>query len=73
MVMYDSTPTEAKAFADEYNLTFPILSDPSQVVFSRWDPSVTVPSTTIIDRGVVIAEIDTTWYQSLLEGYIYDE
>jgi peroxiredoxin len=73
MVMYDTTPAEAKLYADEKNLSFPILSDPSQEVFGRWDPSITVPSSTIIDRGAVVAEVETAWYQSLLEGYVYGE
>lgn len=73
MVMYDAAPAETKAYADEKSLTFPILSDPNREVFGRWDPSITVPSSTIIDRGAVVAEIDTTWYQSLIEGYVYPE
>jgi peroxiredoxin len=73
MVMYDSTAADAKALADEKGLSFPILSDPSQEVFGRWDPSTTVPSSTILDRGVVVAEVGIAWYQSLLEGYVYGE
>lgn len=73
MIMYDSSAAEAKALADEKGLTFPILSDPSQEVFGRWDPSVTVPSSTVLDRGAVVSDVGIAWYQSLLEGYIYDE
>jgi len=73
MVMYDASPADALAYAQEKSLTFPILSDTSMQVFARWDSSGTVPSSTIIDRGVVVAEVDTTWYQSLIEGYVYDE
>jgi len=73
MVMYDASPAEAMTYATEKALTFPILSDTSQQVFSRWDPSVTVPSSTILDRGVLVAEIGTTWYQDKIEGYVYPE
>jgi peroxiredoxin len=73
MVMYDTTPAEALAYATEHNLSFPILSDQGQEVFGRWDPSTTVPSSTIIDRGVLVAEVGVTWYQSLIESYVYDE
>jgi peroxiredoxin len=73
MVMYDTTPSEAGLYADEKNLGFPILSDPDQEVFGRWDPSITVPSSTILDRGAVVAEVGTTWYQSLIEGYVYGD
>ncbi len=73
MVMYDTTSAEAAAYAAEKNLSFPILSDPNREVFARWDPSITVPNSTIIDRGALVAEIDTAWYQSMLEAYVYDE
>ncbi len=73
MVMYDTSSSEAATYANEKNLTFPILSDTNREVFGRWDPDTTVPSSTIIDRGVVVAEIGTAWYQSLIESYVYDE
>ncbi len=73
MIMYDTTSSEAAAYANEKNLTFPILSDTNREVFGRWDPSITVPSSTIIDRGAVVAEIETAWYQSLIESYVYTE
>jgi len=73
MIMYDTTSAEAATYANEKNLTFPILSDSSREVFGRWDPSITVPSSTILVRGAEVAEIETSWYQSLLEGYVYDE
>ena len=73
MVMYDASPEDNAAYAAENNITYPILSDTSSEIFGRWDPSQTVPSTTIIDRGVVVAEVGVTWYQDLIKSYVYDE
>ena len=73
MVMYDTAPADALAYAESKNLSFPILSDPAQEVFARWDPTVTVPSSTILDRGAVVAEVGTAWYQDKIEGYVYGE
>ena len=73
MVMYDASPEENAAYAADKNLTYPILSDTAYEVFQRWNPSMTVPSSTIIDRGVVVAEVNVTWYQALLESYVYPD
>ncbi len=73
MVMYDATPEENAAYAADKNLSYPILSDLNSEIFGRWNPSMTVPSTTIIDRGAVVAEVGVTWYQALIESYVYEE
>ena len=39
MVMYDGDPTSTAGLAADYNLTFPILSDPSGEVFARFNES----------------------------------
>lgn len=67
MVFYDGTPETTKAFADERNLNFPILSDPDKTVFDRWNPSGGTPSTTVLGRGVEVHAVDTTWHTAMLE------
>ena len=73
MVMYDATPETARALGEELGLTFPILSDPSYELFNRWNETHATPSSTIIDRGAVVAETETVWYPAQLEGYVYGE
>lgn len=71
MVMYDATPETAYAFAQDKGLSFPVLSDPSGMVFARWDPSGDTPSTTIVDRQTTVWSIDRTWYLAMLEEVLY--
>ena len=71
MVFYDGTPESMKEFADEKGLTFPVLSDPNKEVFGRWNPTSATPKTTLIDRGVEVYEVDTTWYPQMLEDLLY--
>lgn len=73
MVMYDATPESARAFAEEKDLSFPVLSDPSGALFARWDPSGDTPSTTILDRWTTVWSIDRTWYLAMLEEVLYGE
>lgn len=73
MVMYDGTPESAKQLGEQLGLTFPILSDPTGLVFDRWDESGITPSSTVLDRGVEVAHVDTTWYPAQLEELIYPE
>ena len=69
----DGSPDQNLAFANEYNLNFPILSDMNKEVFDIWDPVYKTPSTTLIGRGAVVHSIDETWHTQLLEDLIYTE
>lgn len=73
MVMYDGSPSENLQFAESRSLTFPILSDTSMELFERWDPSGSTPSSTLLDRGLEVHAVDTSWYTSQLEALIYEE
>lgn len=73
MVMYDGFPENNREYGDEYGLTFPILSDTTLSLFARWNPSGETPSTTLLDRGVVVHEIDTTWYAAQIEALVYPD
>ena len=73
MIMDDATPEECATYADEIGLTFPVLSDLRGEIFARWNTSGAVPSTTILDRGMVVSEIDITWYQDKIEEYVYGD
>lgn len=73
MIMMDGSPDQNLAFANEYDLNFPILSDMNMEVFDVWDPIYKTPSTTLIERGAVVHSIDETWHTTLLENLIYPE
>jgi peroxiredoxin len=73
MLMYDGQSAENLAYAEEYKLTFPVLSDLNMEVFGRWNPTGVTPSTTLIDRDLVVYAIDTTWYPAQVEGLVYPE
>ena len=70
MVMYDGDPSEVVALAEEQGLTFPILVDPGNEVFGRWDPKRITPSTTLIAKGAVVQAIDTQWYNDMIEEMV---
>jgi len=71
MVMYDGDSASALALGEQLGLTFPILSDPTGELFTRWDPSYTTPSTTLIDKGSTVWATETTWYTAQLEELLY--
>ena len=49
---------KVQTFADEYQLSFPVLLDSDGQVESRYD-SFTIPTTYVIDKkGMVVAEVD---------------
>lgn len=73
MVFYDGDTVRAQELAAEQGLSYPLLNDSGSEVFERWDPQYKTPSTTIIDRGNVVTEIDTVWYPAMLDALIYDE
>ncbi len=73
LVMSGGDSTTAKNLADEYGITFPVLSDPSYSVFNRWNPTYSMPSTTFLRPGLVIEEIETMWYPERVEELLYGE
>lgn len=73
LVMNGGDSTSAKTLADENGLTFPVLVDPTYEVFNRWNPSYTTPSTTFLRPGLVIDQIETTWYPEQVEELLYGE
>ena len=50
-----------------------MLTDPNYEVFNRWNPSYTTPSTTLLRPGLVVEEIETTWYPEQIEELLYGE
>lgn len=73
MVMYDSTPASAKELADELGLTFPILSDASGEVFTRFNPAQETPQSDFIAPGMTVHTTDVIWYPALVEDIVYGE
>lgn len=73
LVMSSGDSATSKQLVDENGLTFPVLVDPTLEVFKRWNPSYATPSTTYLRPGLVIEEIDTTWYPERIEELLYGE
>jgi hypothetical protein len=73
LVMNGGDSTTAKTLADDNGLTFPVLVDPTYEVFQRWNPSYTTPSTTLLRPGLVVEEVETTWYPEQIEALLYGE
>lgn len=73
MVMYDGDPSRSLQLAQDYGLSFPILTDTSLSVFSRFDPSGDTPSSTFIAEGMVVHSVDVAWYPALIEEILYGE
>ena len=73
LVMSGGDSNTAKTLADENGLTFPVLTDPTYEVFGRWNQSNTTPSTTLLRPGLIVEEIETTWYPEQVEELLYGE
>ncbi len=73
MVMLDGTPETAAALAEEAGLSIPILSDPQQKAFGRWDPQLATPDTAFIKPGMEVHMTGVTWYPALIEEVLYGE
>ena len=73
MVMYDGDPSSTRQLADEYGLTFPILSDPSGEVFTRFNDDGDTPESAFIEAGMTVHTLDVIWYPALVEEIIYGE
>ena len=72
VIMYDGTVEQTLALAEENDLGYPILIDPTHTLFERWNPENKMPSTTMIRRGSVVHSIDQTWYTDLIEDLVYN-
>ena len=72
VIMYDGTPDDTMALAQEKDLNYPILIDTEHTLFERWNPQNKLPSTTMIRRGSVVHSIDQTWYTDLIEDLVYN-
>ena len=72
VIMYDGTVADTLALAEESDLNYPILIDPTHEIFERWNPENKMPSTTMIRRGSVVHSIDQTWYTALIEDLVYN-
>ena len=73
MVMYDGDPSRSLQMAQDYGLSFHIMTDTSLSVFSRFDPSGDTPSSTFIAEGMVVHSVDVAWYPGLVEEILYGE
>lgn len=73
MVMYDGSTQANMDLAVELGLNFPILSDPSGEVFSRFNPDADTPESAFIDKGMVVHTLDVIWYPGLVEDILYGE
>jgi hypothetical protein len=67
MVMLDGTPEAAAALAEEAKLDIPVLVDPQQEAFGRWDPQLITPDTTFIKPGMEVHMTGATWHPALIE------
>jgi len=73
MVMYDGDPASCKTLADDLGLTFPVLSDPSGEVFSRFNPDAGTPESAFISEGMTVHTLDVIWYPGLVEEILYGD
>jgi hypothetical protein len=53
------TADDAALWAEQLQLSFPVLADPTGEFFEAWDPAGILPTSTIIDRDGVI-----TWTEA---------
>lgn len=49
------TTSDAALWAEQMELTFPVLSDPTGSFYATWDPDGVLPVAYIIDREGVVA------------------
>jgi hypothetical protein len=73
MVMYDGSPDRTAQLADEYGLTYPILSDASGEVFGRFNQEQSTPQSDFIAEGMTVHTVDVIWYPALIEEVLYGE
>jgi hypothetical protein len=67
MIMLDGTPADAAALAEEAKLSIPVLVDPQQKAFDRWDPQLRTPDTAFIKPGMEVHMTGATWHPALIE------
>ena len=70
MVMRDGNPQKNLDLAQKKGLNFPVVSDPSGVLFERWDPTNKTPSTTLIRKGVEVFTIDEGWHTESIKDML---
>ncbi len=71
MVMYDGTPESCRELATELGLTFPVLSDPSGEVFTRFNNDGETPESAFFAEGMTVHTLDVIWYPALIEEVLY--
>ena len=64
------TAQDAANLAADKALNFPVVFDGSGEIIRRWNQSQRTPSSTIIDKGMVVHKVDTAWYPQMIEALL---